>query len=168
MKPFWRYGKAGKERLILQAFEAVKDSISWSDDEAAKVAVHKWLMDKGYFNGTDKKKSSKFQNPNFFWSKKNYDKFVALLKALLNQKFYEESEAEAREYKSAMQQAKYAEIDAATEQFYRQWPEYDKRRNPGELADTWQEETAGSFGSWLLWTSAAYCGGLMILGGKKK
>lgn len=168
MKPFWRYGKAGKERLILQAFEAVKDSVSSLDDEAAKVAVHKWLMDKGYFDGTDKQKSSKFKDPNFFWSKKNYDKFAALLKALQNQQFYEESEAEAREYKSAMQQARQAEIHAAIEQFYQQWPEYDTRRNPGELADTWQEETAGSFSSWLFWASAAYCGGLMIFGGKKK
>lgn len=168
MKPFWRYGKAGKERLILQAFEAVKDSISWSDDAAAKVAVHKWLMDKGYFNGTDKQKSSKFQDPNFFWSKKNYDKFEALLKALMNQKFYEESEAEAKEYQSMMQQARKAEIDVATELFYQQWPEYDTRRDPGEMVETWQDEMAGSLGSWLLWASAGYVGGMMIFGGKKK
>ncbi|MDE6493303.1 MAG: hypothetical protein K2L50_01815 [Bacteroidales bacterium] len=168
MKPFWRYGKAGKERLIIQAFAAVQNSISWEDEDAAKLAVHQWLMDKGYFNGTNKQKSKKFKDPNFFWARKNYDKFVALLKALLNQKFYEESEAEARAYQSAMQQAKYAEIDAATEQFYQQWPEYDKRRNPGELADTWHEETASSFDSWLLWASAAYCVGMMIIGRKKK
>lgn len=161
MKPFWRYGRPGKERLIVEAFEAVKDSFSWEDEEAAKIAVHKWLMDKGYFKGSNKQKSRKFKDPGFFWSKKNYDKYVALLRALLNQEFYTEMEEEDKAYRNALEQQIAEATAIEKEKFDKKYPEYAMQ--PGQIADSWKEEFTGSFGSWALRASVAYAGGVLVL-----
>lgn len=169
MKPFWRYGRPGKEQLIVKAFEAVKDSFSWEDEEAAKIAVHKWLMDKGYFKGDNKQKSRKFQDPYYFWHRKNYDKYVALVKALLQQEFYTEIEEEAKAYKNAIEKQILDTIDLEREKFNKKHPEYAMQ--PGQIADSWEEELTGSFGSWALRASVAYAGGVLVLNafkGKKK
>ena len=167
MKPFWRYGKPGKEQLIVKAFEAVKDSISWDDEEGAKIAVHGWLMDKGYFNGSNKSKSKKFKDPSFFWSKKNYDKYVALLRALLQQEFYKEVEEEAQAIKDAMNAQMAEEIAAEREKCANAFPEYSIGA-PIQITDTWQDEIAGSFMPWALVASLAYWGCVLVFGKDKK
>lgn len=169
MKPFWRYGRPGKEQLIVKAFEAVKSGLDWQDEEAALLAVHQWLKDKGYFKGDNKQKSRKFQDPYYFWHRKNYDKYVALVKALLQQEFYTEIEEEAKVYNNALEQKIAEEIAIEKKKFNKKWPEY--QMIPHQLADTWKDEITGSFGSWALRASVAYAGGVLVLNafkGKKK
>lgn len=169
MKPFWRYGRPGKEQLIVKAFEAVKSELDWQDEEAALLAVHQWLKDKGYFKGDNKQKSRKFQDPYYFWHRKNYDKYVALVKALLQQEFYAEIEEEAKAYKTAIEKQILDTIDLDWEKFKKKHPEYAMQ--PRQIADSWKEELTGSFGSWALRASVAYAGGVLVLNafkGKKK
>lgn len=169
MKPFWRYGKPGKEKLIVEAFEEVKDSFSWEDEEAAKIAVHQWLMDKGYFKGGNKQKSAKFKDPDYFWNRKNYDKYATLLKALLQRQFYTEMEEEAEIYKNAIEERIAGEIAIEKRKFDKKHPEYAMQH--GQIADSWKVELTGSFGSWALRASIAYVGGILVLNafkGKKK
>lgn len=167
MKPFWRYGEQGKTRLIVEAFEAVKGSISWDDENGAQIAVHQWLMDKGYFNGSNKKKSSNFKNPTFFWSKKNYDKYVALLNALLQQQFYDEVQADAKAYQDEQKRLMLAELDEALADIAKKYPHCGIGVPVVRSIDTWQDEFCGSFFQWALWSGVGFLGITAVFGKKK-
>lgn len=158
MKPFWRYGAAGKQRLIKMAFDEVKAGIDPMVEETAKAAVHEWLLKAGYFTcGGTKSKQAKFSDPGYFWRKNNYEKHLTYLAELVNIEFWTRAEAEMKQAEMQLEEIERMEKaqEAARIQAERlKW------------VYSYEEEMAGPYMQWVLWISIVYWGGSYLIGRK--
>lgn len=158
MKPFWRYGAAGKQRLLKLAFDEVKAGIEPMTEEAALGAVHEWLLKAGYFTcGGTKSKQAKFSDPSYFWSKNNYEKHKTYVAELANAEFWRRADAEKKELNSQLEAYEQMQKAQAVEQ---------KQSEQREWVYSYQDEIVGSYLQWVLWISIVYWGGAYLLGHK--